>query len=118
VLEEATSDALDFWSLSLLLYVGRVVGDLMSGVAGWDEDEVVGFEVDDRSSMLQQVHRCLSWCVVPCTALDGRAQAPNCSLPDVYPVAVLNAAVAESKPTPDLDLDRERAGWCLTPRRQ
>jgi hypothetical protein len=52
VLEEATSDALDFWSLSLLLYVGRVVGDLMSGVAGWDEDEVVGFEVDDRSSML------------------------------------------------------------------
>lgn len=52
VFEEATSDTLDFWSLSLLLYVGRVVGDLMSGVVDWDGEEVVGFEVDDRSSML------------------------------------------------------------------
>jgi len=50
--EEAGSDALGFWSLSLLLYVGRAVGDLMSSVVDWDGDEVVAFEVDDRSSML------------------------------------------------------------------
>jgi hypothetical protein len=52
VFEEAASDALDLWSLSLLLYVGRAVGDLMSGVVDWDGDEVMGLEVDDRSSML------------------------------------------------------------------
>ena len=46
-----TSDGLARGSPSLLLYVGRVVGDLMSGV-DWNGEEVVGFEVDDRSSML------------------------------------------------------------------
>ncbi len=51
--EAAASDGRPLWSPSLLLYVGREVGDLMLGVLDWDgEEEVVGFAVDDRSSML------------------------------------------------------------------
>jgi hypothetical protein len=52
-LEAVASDGRPLWSPSLLLYVGREVGDLMLGAVDCDgEEEVEGFVVDDRSSML------------------------------------------------------------------
>ena len=51
------SDALPFWSPSLLLYRGRDVGDLRSVVA--DEEAAAGFDVDDRSSIVTRC-RCAS----------------------------------------------------------
>ena len=53
--EAVASGALGRWSPSLLLYRGREVGDLMSVVVFVEGDGMVGFEVDDRSSMVVPV---------------------------------------------------------------
>lgn len=45
------SGALVRWSLSLLLYKGREVGDLMSDAEDCVVEGMVGLEVDDRSSI-------------------------------------------------------------------
>jgi hypothetical protein len=50
--EAVASGALDRWSPSLLLYRGRAVGDLISGVVGCDGDATRGLEVVDRSSIV------------------------------------------------------------------
>jgi hypothetical protein len=50
--EAVASGALGRWSPSLLLYRGRAVGDLMSGVVDCDGNATTGLEVVDRSSIV------------------------------------------------------------------
>jgi hypothetical protein len=50
--EAVASGALGRWSPSLLLYRGRAVDDLMSGVVDFDGDATTGFAVVDRSSIV------------------------------------------------------------------